>query len=92
MATCKVTQITSIGNGIGSAFMNVREEYGHVQVWTAIHNTETYIMVCGQEVHFIQFDRDVRQEHIAEFFEEYKNYKIIKVEEDGNFVTSLPAA
>lgn len=71
--------------------MNVREEYGHLQVWTAIHNTETYLMVRGQEVHFVQFDRGVTQDHIARFFDEYKEYKIIKVEEEGNLIISSPA-
>ncbi len=91
MANCRVNQITSIPekSGLRGAFMNVEENYGNVQVWTAIHGTETYLMIAGQEVHFVQFDRDVSQEHIAEFFKDYEKYKIIKIEEDGNFVTTV---
>ena len=71
--------------------MNVQEDYGHVEVWTAIHNTETYVFMKGQEVHFVQFDRDLPQEYIAEFFSKYEGYKAFKIEEDETMVTTSPA-
>lgn len=69
------------------AFMNVREAYGSVQVWTAIHNAETYLMIYGQEVHLLQFDRGTTKEAISEFLAEYKDYKITKIEE--TFISSF---
>jgi phosphoribosylanthranilate isomerase len=89
MANAVVNQITSQGSGTHyGAFMNVDEAYGHVEVFTSVYKKETYLIINGVEVHFVQFDRDSTQTSIEEFFEPYAGCKVVKIEEDGSFTIS----
>lgn len=91
MSKVEVLQLQSRDNG--TAFLNVNEEYGHVQVWGSLYERETYLLVNGNEFHLVQFDKEASQKDIFDFFKTKKKYyKVVKIEKNGGLIVSEPPA
>jgi len=87
MTSVVINQVTSKGSG-KNAFLNVNEEYGYINVWGSLYETETYLLFAhgSNEFHLVQFDKDATQAEIAEFFaSKRKHYRVVKIEEGGGF-------
>lgn len=72
MAHATIHQLNSIKVGHGApAFLNVSEDYGHVQVWTSTYGSPTYLLNYRKNhvSRFIQFEDE---EYAKEYFESNK--------------------
>lgn len=78
----EVHQITSIGNDVNLAYMNVKTSYGSVSVDTFIPDHPTIIArhtkYNQNRVYFIVFDSE---EYFEEWKEQNKDYKFERIEQ-----------
>lgn len=87
MSKVEVIQINSKGNRYG-AFMNVKEDYGFIEVSGTVYEKETYLLTNGIHFCLVQFDKDSMQKTIKNYFAGLGEWKVIKIEKDSFIMES----